>query len=130
MEAHVRITPAAVLLGRHRRGPWPGPLRPGNAGSNTTADHITVLDCALEQIPDAHRQGPPILIRSDSAGCTHGLFAHIRSLRGHGVDGRFSVGVAVTEGFWQAILAVRDWTQPSTPTANPTTEPRSVRSPA
>jgi hypothetical protein len=27
--------------------------------SNTTADHITVLDCALEQIPDAHRHGTP-----------------------------------------------------------------------
>jgi hypothetical protein len=28
-----------------------GILRPGNAGSNTTADHITVLDQALTQIP-------------------------------------------------------------------------------
>jgi hypothetical protein len=34
-----------------------GLLRPGNAGSNTTADHITVLDQALEQIPDAYRHG-------------------------------------------------------------------------
>ena len=31
----------------------PGMLREGRAGSNTTADHITVLDDALTQIPDA-----------------------------------------------------------------------------
>jgi hypothetical protein len=34
-----------------------GLLREGRAGSNTTADHITVLDDALTQIPDAHRHG-------------------------------------------------------------------------
>jgi hypothetical protein len=48
-------------------------LREGRAGSNTTADHITVLDRALQQIPDAHRHGAEILIRSDSAGCTQGF---------------------------------------------------------
>jgi hypothetical protein len=32
-----------------------GLLRPGNAGANTAADHITVLDAALAQIPDTHR---------------------------------------------------------------------------
>jgi hypothetical protein len=37
-------------------------LRPGNAGSNTTADHITVLDQALMQIPDVHRYGTSILV--------------------------------------------------------------------
>ena len=81
-----------------------GMLREGRAGSNTTADHITVLDDALAQIPDAHRHGTPILIRSDSAGCTHGLLAHIRALREHGLDIRFSVGVAITEPIRQAIL--------------------------
>jgi hypothetical protein len=74
-----------------------GMLRDGRAGSNTTADHVIVLDDALAQIPDAHRHGTPILIRSDSAGCTHGLLAHIRSLRSQGLDARFSVGVAITE---------------------------------
>ena len=86
-----------------------GLLRAGNAGSNTTADHITVLDQALAQIPDAHRYGTPILIRCDSAGCTYGFLAHIRSLREHGVDARFSVGVAITEDIRQAILAATDW---------------------
>jgi hypothetical protein len=86
-----------------------GLLRPGNAGSNTTADHITVLDAALAQIPDAYRHGTPILVRSDSAGCTHGLLAHIRLLREHGVDARFSVGVAITEDIRQAILDACEW---------------------
>jgi hypothetical protein len=90
-----------------------GLLREGRAGSNTTADHITVLDQALAQIPDAYRHGVPILIRSDSAGCTHGLLAHIRAQRAHGVDARFSVGVAVTEPVRQAILTMKqrpgDW---------------------
>jgi hypothetical protein len=81
-----------------------GMLREGRAGSNTTADHITVLDDALQQIPDTHRHGTPILIRSDSAGCTHGLLTHIRGRRRHGMDLRFSVGVAITEPIRQAIL--------------------------
>jgi hypothetical protein len=50
-----------------------GLLREGRAGSNTAADHISVLDRALAQIPEAHRYCTPILIRSDSAGCTYGL---------------------------------------------------------
>jgi hypothetical protein len=90
-----------------------GMLREGRAGSNTTADHITVLGDALTQIPDVHRHGTPILIRSDSAGCTQGLLAHIRGLREHGLDTRFSVGVAITEPIRQAILAANhqpaDW---------------------
>ncbi|WP_433076612.1 IS1380 family transposase [Dactylosporangium sp. CA-052675] len=84
-----------------------GLLREGRAGSNTTADHITVLDDALTQIPDHMRHGTPILIRSDSAGCTHGLLTHIRSLRKQGVDARFSVGVAITEPIRQAILTAK-----------------------
>jgi hypothetical protein len=86
-----------------------GVLREGRAGSNTTADHITVLDRALQQIPDVHRYGTPILIRSDSAGCTHGFLAHIRTLRQHGVDTCFSVGVAITEPVREAIRQATDW---------------------
>lgn len=54
-----------------------GLLRPGNAGSNTAEDHVTVLEMALESLP-AHarpRPGDPssprVLARSDSAGATH-----------------------------------------------------------
>jgi hypothetical protein len=86
-----------------------GLLREGRAGSNTTADHITVLDRALEQIPDAHRYGTEILVRSDSAGCTHGFLTHIRSLREHGITIGFSVGVAITEPVRAAIRAATGW---------------------
>jgi len=86
-----------------------GLLREGRAGSNTTADHITVLDAALAQIPDAHRYGTEILIRSDSAGCTQGFLAHIRSLREVGINTRFSVGVAITEPVRAAIRQATDW---------------------
>jgi hypothetical protein len=86
-----------------------GLLREGRAGSNTTADHITVLDQAIAQIPDVHRYGTPILIRSDSAGCTQGFLAHIRSLREAGIDTCFSVGVAITEPIREAIRQATDW---------------------
>jgi hypothetical protein len=82
-----------------------GLLRAGRAGSNTTADHITVLDQALAQLPDAHRYGTEILVRSDSAGCTYGFLAHIRSLREQGTNTFFSVGVAITEPVREAIRA-------------------------
>jgi hypothetical protein len=86
-----------------------GMLRPGNAGSNTAADHITVLGQALQQIPDAYRYGSPILIRSDSAGSSYEFLAHIRGLREHGVHTEFSVGVAITTPIRAAITAAEDW---------------------
>jgi hypothetical protein len=49
-------------------------LRRGNAGSNTVADHLTVLRAALAQLPDqGRRPGKNVLIRVDGAGGTHGL---------------------------------------------------------
>jgi DDE family transposase len=86
-----------------------GILRPGNSGSNTTSDHIQVLDLALAQIPDADRYGADILVRSDSAGATKGFLAHIRGLRGQGVRSFFSIGVAITEPIRTAITACVDW---------------------
>ncbi|ALP00153.1 IS4 family transposase [Streptomyces hygroscopicus subsp. limoneus] len=46
-------------------------LRPGNAGSNTAADHITTAQLALAQLPKKYRRGRQTLIRTDSAGGTH-----------------------------------------------------------
>jgi hypothetical protein len=49
-----------------------GLLRPGNAGSNTAADHITVLDQALAALPAQARPVPGdpdsvrVVVRSDS----------------------------------------------------------------
>ena len=62
-----------------------GMLRPGNAGSNTAADHIRVTDEALGQIPDAQLYGQPILVRSDGAGATKEWLTHLRNLRDRGV---------------------------------------------
>jgi len=86
-----------------------GILRPGNAGSNTAADHISVLDLALAQLPDHLPHGEPILIRSDSAGASHAFLRHIRSLREHGVRTFFSVGAAITEHIRAAIVACVGW---------------------
>jgi Transposase DDE domain group 1 len=86
-----------------------GVLRPGNSGSNTAADHITVLDLALAQIPDHLRHGEDILIRCDSAGASHAFLRHIRGLRDQGVRTFFSVGVAITEPIRAAITACCDW---------------------
>jgi hypothetical protein len=58
------------------------------------------------RFPTTTGTGVPILIRSDSAGATHGLLAHIRNQRRCGVDARFSVGVAITEPVRQAIATM------------------------
>ena len=50
-------------------------LRPGNAGSNTAADHITTAQLALAQLPKKFRRGRQTLIRTDSGGGTHEFLA-------------------------------------------------------
>jgi len=77
-----------------------GILRPGNAGANTAADHITVLDAAVEQLPERSRR-PGLLVRADSGGATHAFLDHVVA-RGW----RFSVGFDLTEPVRQAVLAV------------------------
>jgi hypothetical protein len=73
-----------------------GLLRPGNAGSNTATDHITVLDLALASLPAQARprpedtEGPRLLARSDSAGATH-AFAQACRERGVGFSFGFPV---------------------------------------
>jgi len=65
-------------------------LRPGNANSNTVADHVVVLDEALAQLPDeiarGHHAGDDpslasrdVVIRSDSAGCSEGFLSACRA---------------------------------------------------
>lgn len=80
-----------------------GRLRPGNAGGNTAADHIAVLDDALAQTPDAHRHGTDILDRTDSAGSAKDFLTHVRDLRMRGIRTFFSVGYAITEPIRRAI---------------------------
>jgi Transposase DDE domain group 1 len=77
-----------------------GILRPGNAGANTAADHIEVLELALAQLPEQVK-GPGLLVRADSGGATH---AFLDDLVGQGFG--FSVGFDLTEPVRKAILAV------------------------
>lgn len=90
-----------------------GILRPGNAGSNTTADHVQILDMALAALP-AHvrpRPGqddsPRLLVRTDSAGATYGFAAHCRE-RGCG----YSMGFTINQPTQDAILELPEdaWT--------------------
>ena len=77
-----------------------GILRPGNAGANTAADHVEVLELALAQLPEEVRR-PGLLVRADSGGATHAFLDHVASL---GLC--FSVGFDLTEPVRAAVLAV------------------------
>lgn len=83
-----------------------GILRPGNAGSNTAADHIRVLALALAQLPAASIR-PGTLVRCDSGGATHAFTAEVVA---RGLS--FSVGLDATEAVREACLAVPEdaWT--------------------
>ncbi|WP_404816561.1 IS1380 family transposase [Streptomyces thermolineatus] len=78
-------------------------LRPGNAGSNTAADHITTARLALAQLPRKYRRGRRTLIRTDSGGGTHEFVAWL-ARRGRWLS--YSVGMTVTDTLHQHILAV------------------------
>ena len=78
-------------------------LRPGNAGSNTAADHKTVIDRSLAQIPAEQIESIEILIRADSAGATHETADHC-----HDGNLRFSFGYELTETVRAAILQTPD----------------------
>jgi len=67
-----------------------GLLRPGSAGANTMADHFTVLDAAVAQLPveiaTGHHAGDEsakvrraVQVRTDSAGCSTRFAAGCRS---------------------------------------------------
>jgi hypothetical protein len=79
-------------------------LRPGNAGANTVADHITVLTRALAQIPGSCRA--KILVRIDGAGATHDLLKHLEGLNTARRTVRYSVGWKMTDADEQAIAKV------------------------
>ncbi|PWG06966.1 IS1380 family transposase, partial [Streptomyces sp. V2] len=78
-------------------------LRPGNAGSNTAADHITATRLALAQLPGKYRRGRRTLIRTDSAGGTHEFVAWL-ARRGRWLS--YSVGMVITEAVHQHVLKI------------------------
>lgn len=80
-------------------------LRPGNAGSNTVADHLQVLGEAIAQLPPGQRA--KILIRIDGAGATHDLLAHLDALNTTRRTVYYTVGWTITDADEAAIAAVR-----------------------
>jgi hypothetical protein len=66
-------------------------LRAGGAGSNTTADHLEVLDEAIAQIPARYRRD--LLITVDGAGASHGLVDRLTTLNSRpGYRVHYSIG--------------------------------------
>ncbi|MCA1694357.1 MAG: transposase [Actinobacteria bacterium] len=90
-------------------------LRPGNAGSFTATDHISVLTAAFAQIPAAWRTD--VLVTIDGAGASHDVIDHLTGLttaaahgkRGHRVE--YSIGWPVDERTLAGIEQLReaDW---------------------
>jgi hypothetical protein len=96
-------------------------LRPGNAGSNTVADHIRVLTEAIAQLPPRYQH--KILIRIDGAGATHELLEHLTGMNSVWRRVRFTVGWTITDADETAIAAVPagDWADSLHPDGRATT---------
>ena len=82
-----------------------GLLRPGNAGSGTAEDHVTVLDDSLGQLPVDPGE-VEVIARTDSAGCSHGFLDACRERQV-----RFVVGHPLTTEIAQVLVALprRRW---------------------
>ena len=84
-------------------------LRPGNAGSNTAADHIAVTRAALAQLPgiDPGRPGRKVLVRTDGAGATHDFMNWLLRRRL-----AYSLGFTLPAGAEQLIAQIPEqaWT--------------------
>jgi hypothetical protein len=76
-----------------------GVLRPGNAGANTAADHVDIVELALEQLPRDVVEEAQIVVRTDSAAATHELTDELRAARIN-----FLMGFDLTETLRRAIL--------------------------
>jgi hypothetical protein len=76
-----------------------GLLRPGNAGANTAADHVQVVELALEQLPRQVVEDAQIVVRADSAGATYELTDELRTAKIN-----FLLGFDLTASVRAAIL--------------------------
>ena len=93
-----------------------GVLRAGNAGSGTATDHVAVLGDALVQLPiDATTT--EVIVRSDSAGWSHGFVnecrdRHVRFVIGHQLTVEIaSVLVNLPKRAWSPAITAdgSDW---------------------
>jgi hypothetical protein len=94
-----------------------GVLRPGNAGSNNADDHVKVLTDSIDQLPAAFQQGHhegddpasvlhEILVRTDSAGASHG-FVEALLERNCQFSIGFDIDVRVREALY--LAQEEDW---------------------
>jgi hypothetical protein len=79
-------------------------LRPGNAGSNTFADHKEVLAMALRQVPSRLRRR--LIVRVDGAGASHDLIDHLLSLSSRRRKVLFTCGWTIMPADEDAIREV------------------------
>src|SRR6266496_270097 len=97
--------------------PLAGMMRRGSAGSNTTADHLQVLDDAITALPPKHRRR--LMVTADGAGASHGLITRLDQLAsrpGHqliysvgwelGARERAAIGLVPQEA-WQIAIDQR-----------------------
>jgi hypothetical protein len=85
--------------------PLTGMLRRGNAGSNTAADHLRVLDDAIAALPPGYRDD--LMVTADGAGASHKLITRLEELAAE--PGRtlvYSVGWELGERERAAIAVV------------------------
>lgn len=93
-----------------------GVLRPGNAGSGTATDHVTVLSDALAQLPVDPAQDE-VIVRADTAGWSHGFVnecreRHVRFVIGHQLTVEIaSVLVNLPQRAWRPAISTdgTDW---------------------
>jgi Transposase DDE domain group 1 len=78
-----------------------GVLRPGNAGANTAADHIEIIELVLDQFPRKVVEDTPIVVRTDSAAATHEFTDELRAARVN-----FLMGFDLTATIRAAILGL------------------------
>ena len=85
-----------------------GLLRAGNAGANTAADHVAVVELTLEQLPRDVVESAQIVVRTDSAAATHELTDELRAARIN-----FLMGFDLTQTVRRAILELPEtaWRQ-------------------
>jgi Transposase DDE domain group 1 len=101
-----------------------GLLRTGSAGANCAADHITVLDAALAQLPEREREN--VVVRTDAGGGVKDFLHHITDL-----GSEYSVGSTGCRPLSKRSIRYpgRLGGPRSTPTATPARAPRSPSSP-
>jgi hypothetical protein len=68
----------------------------GSAGSNTTVDHLQLLDATITAVPQGLRRR--LMVTCDGAGARHGLIARLDKLAARrGYELPYSVGRALAE---------------------------------